>query len=187
MILEQNIPQWQLDAPRLNDILNDVVRPFRLWAGRLGIVIFIILGLILLIPAYLFFKFTLKRLGRKLEAKKREFLSMLANSESPEFRKNWRFVSSKQLELKRYISIMKKHKLSRDVSSGLIMRKFLKQEDKFISKLEKINNDLRVVLYPNTQRTFTQDELKAMLPRSEHQDDLADKELDALIRSELSI
>lgn len=190
MYIDQNIPQsgWTIaNIPSLKiiHVINKAAYFAKLWLGRLGLVLLLVLGFVLIIPAYFFLKYQLRKAIQLLEPKINEYLKTISDTKQQDYLKKWRFVSSKQIELSRIIREIDHLKSIRKVSSGLILKKFIHQEDIFLSQLNQFNTQLENALYPNLRKTYTQAELKDMMPRSELQDDLDDIALDQLIEKQI--
>lgn len=190
MYIDQNIPQsgWtiaNIPSLKINQVINKAAYYAKLWLGRLGLVLLLGLGFVLIIPAYFFLKYQLRKAIRLLEPKINEYLKTISDTEQQDYLKKWRFVSSKQIELSRIIREIDHLKSIRKVSSGLILKKFIHQEDIFLSQLSQFNTQLENALYPNLRKTYSQAELKDMMPRSELQDDLDDIALDELIEKQI--
>lgn len=172
-------------ATNVNNTLNAILKPFKLWTGRFGVFGLAFLGAILVIPLYFFVKFHNRRTIRSLRKVSAELIDSIRDEKGNLNNKKWREVSRRQLELSRIIKDYKSEKDQRQIASGIIMRKFLKQETLFLSSLETIDAEMRNELYPNINKTYTQEELKAMSSRSQYQEDLNDIELDASLEKYL--
>ena len=183
MFLEQNLPYSEWSAPKINDQINKVFSTFKLWGGRIGVFVLLPFALAVLVFLYFLNKRLVKRNIARINKATADFLAMIDDPNIDDYYKKWRFVSKKQIELKRVTEEVVAIRDNRKVASSLILRKFLKQEEKLLNCLVENNIRMRRILYPNANKQYTQEELTAMLYRSNFQDDLDDKDLDTSIEN----
>lgn len=183
MYLDHHIQHSQWTAPNFNEDFNNILSFIKLWGGRIALFILLPIAIIIVVILYYTVKRVNKRTIKLIEKKGAELISMLRNTEVQDFRSVHRGVFKEQVELRILLQEMKTVRNNRKVASSLIMQKFLNQEDKLIYAVEKVNEDLRLALNPNINRTFTEAEIERMRERASYQDDLDDKELDASIEA----